>query len=89
LWAVTGTDRFERGGVEMTTDNERDELVDADGFIDFSKLAPDWVDGTNPDNFTPEEIERIKNAPDRAAEIEAALKEKAEKLPIDTSALGY
>jgi hypothetical protein len=64
------------------------DVTDADGFIDFAKLAPDHVDPTNPANFTAEEIDRINAAPDRAAEIEAALAKKAKDLPIDVRALG-
>jgi hypothetical protein len=68
---------------------DRDNVVDADGYIDFAKLASEWVDGTDPANFTPEELDRIKDAPDQAAQIEAELARKTKDLPIDVRALGY
>jgi hypothetical protein len=70
----------------MTSDKD---IVDADGFIDFDALAPDWVDPTDPANFTAEEIARINSAPDEAAEIEAKLAAKWRDLPIDVRLLGY
>jgi hypothetical protein len=65
------------------------KTTSADRFIDFGALAPKWTDGTDPAHFAPDEIDRIKNAPDRASEIEARLAEKARDLPLDIRALGY